>query len=169
MRSRWMAAAAATILAMSAFGAPAGWYAGGQAVDGPTIDALIPASPPAALSQPVSVPRRIDPSSPQALQSVHAAESGSAAAPAAVAAERRGYSILVASFERRDRAERLVEELTTAGFDAQAVERDGGAAHGRLTLVRVKGYTSALDVQRDLQRIRELPGGYGDARIVAQQ
>jgi len=87
----------------------------------------------------------------------------------AVAAERRGYSILVASFESRDRAERLVEELTSAGFTAKAVARDGGAAHGPLTLVRVSGYTSALDVQRDLQRIRELPGGYGDARIVEQK
>ena len=47
--------------------------------------------------------------------------------------------------------------------------RDGGAAHGRLTLVRVSGYTAAADVQRDLQRIREMPGGYGDARIVGQQ
>jgi cell division septation protein DedD len=76
------------------------------------------------------------------------------------------YSILVASFESRQRAERLVEELTNAGYGAQAVERDGGAAHGRLTQVKVSGYTSAIDVQRDLQRIRELPGGYSDARIV---
>jgi general secretion pathway protein A len=169
MGRRWMAGAAATILAMSAFGGTAGWYAGAQAVDGPTIEALIPAGPPFALSQPVSVPRRVDPTSPQALESAQPGGSSSAAASAAVGAERRGYSILVASFESRDRAERLVEELTSAGFDAKAVERDGGAAHGRLTLVRVSGYTSAADVQRDLQRIRELPGGYGDARIVGQQ
>jgi len=168
-RFRWLVGAAAAILALAAFGAPARWYAEGQAVDGPTIDALIPAAPPVALSEPVSGPRRVEPSSSQALQSVQSAESRSAAASVPVAAERRGYSILVASFQNRDRAERLIEELTSAGFDAKAVERDGGAAHGRLTLVRVSGYTSALDVQRDLQRIRELPGGYGDARIVEQK
>jgi hypothetical protein len=33
--------------------------------------------------------------------------------------------------------------------------------------VTIGGYTSAIDVQRDLQRIRELPG-YADARIVEQ-
>ena len=168
-RFRWLVGAAAALLALSAFGAPARWYAEGQAVDGPTIDALIPAAPPVALSEPVSGPRRVEPSSSQALQSVQSAESRSAAASVPVAAERRGYSILVASFQNRDRAERLIEELTSAGFDAKAVERDGGAAHGRLTLVRVSGYTSPLDVQRDLQRIRELPGGYGDARIVEQK
>jgi hypothetical protein len=32
--------------------------------------------------------------------------------------------------------------------------------------VNVGGYTSAIEVQRDFQRIRELPGGYTDARIV---
>jgi hypothetical protein len=37
-----------------------------------------------------------------------------------------------------------------------------------LVQVNVEGYTSVIDVQRDLQRIRELPGGYGDARIVEQ-
>jgi hypothetical protein len=48
------------------------------------------------------------------------------------------------------------------------VQRTGGAVNGRFTLVRVGGYASVADVQRDLQRIRELPGGYGDARIVEQ-
>jgi hypothetical protein len=47
------------------------------------------------------------------------------------------------------------------------VELSGGPT-GRLVLVKISGYTSAIDVQRDLQRIRELPGGYGDARIVGQ-
>jgi cell division septation protein DedD len=77
-----------------------------------------------------------------------------------------GFSILVASFENRERAERLVEELTNAGYGAHAVELDSGATHGPLTQVKVSGYTSAIDVQRDLQRIHELPGGYRDARIV---
>jgi cell division septation protein DedD len=76
------------------------------------------------------------------------------------------YSILVASFENRQRAERLVEELTNAGYGARAVERDAGPIHGRLTQVKVSGYTSAIDVQRDLERIRELPGRYSDARVM---
>jgi cell division septation protein DedD len=87
------------------------------------------------------------------------------AASAPVALERHGYSILVASFASGERARRLVEELTTAGFAANAVERNSGAAPGRFTLVRVDGYTSVAEVQRDLQRIRAMPGGYGDARI----
>ena len=73
----------------------------------------------------------------------------------------------MASFQSRDRAERLVEELVNAGYGARTVERDGGPT-GRLVQVVISGYTSAIDVQRDLQRIRELPGGYGDARIVGQ-
>ena len=77
-----------------------------------------------------------------------------------------GYSIIVASFQNRDRAERLVEELINAGYGARTVERDWRADAGRLVQVTISGYTSAIDVQRDLQRIRELPGGYGDARIV---
>jgi hypothetical protein len=46
------------------------------------------------------------------------------------------------------------------------VEIDGGAARGRFVQVRIGGYTSGADVQRALQQIRELPGGYGDARII---
>jgi cell division septation protein DedD len=97
---------------------------------------------------------------------VPAAEAEGAVGASVASTQPHGYSILVASFENRQRAERLVEELTNAGYGAHAVERDGGAAYGRLTQVKVSGYTSAIDVQRDLQRIRELPGGYSDARIV---
>ena len=78
------------------------------------------------------------------------------------------YSIQVASFETRERAERVVEELTNAGFGARAVERTAGATGGRLALVEVSGYTSAAAIQRDLELIRQLPGGYADARIVQQ-
>jgi hypothetical protein len=35
-------------------------------------------------------------------------------------------------------------------------------------LVQISGYASAIDVQRDLQRVRALPGGYSDARVVEQ-
>jgi general secretion pathway protein A len=82
-----------------------------------------------------------------------------------VPAQRGNYSILVASFENRARALRLVAELTAAGYPARAVDRDGG----RLVQVDVPGYSSMIEVDRDLQRIRELPGGYGDARIVERQ
>jgi hypothetical protein len=81
----------------------------------------------------------------------------------------QGGSRPVAGHESPERAARLVEELTTAGFDPQAVERAGGVAYGRFTLVRIGGYTSMPDVERDLRRIRELPGGYSDARIVERQ
>ena len=76
---------------------------------------------------------------------------------------------MVASFTSQARAERLVEELTNAGYRAQAVERDWGPPRGRLLQVNVGGYTSAIEVQRDLQQIRELPGGYRDARIVERE
>jgi hypothetical protein len=56
--------------------------------------------------------------------------------------------------------------LTSAGYRARAVERDWGPPRGRLVQVNVGDYASALDVQRDLEHIRELPGGYRDARII---
>ena len=79
------------------------------------------------------------------------------------------YAIQVASFSTRARADRLVEELTSAGYRAQAVEKDWGLPRGRLVHVSVGAYTSVIDVQRDLQRIRELPGGFADARIVGRE
>ena len=48
------------------------------------------------------------------------------------------------------------------------MEREAGPTHGRVALVQVSGYTSAIDVQRDLELIRQLPGGYTDARILVQ-
>jgi cell division septation protein DedD len=79
------------------------------------------------------------------------------------------YTIVVASFESRARAERLVEELTNAGYRARAVERDWGPPRGRLVQVKVGEYASAIEVQRDLQHIRGLPGGYSDARIAERE
>jgi hypothetical protein len=78
-----------------------------------------------------------------------------------------GYAILVASFQQRGSADQLVDELVSAGFGAHAVERTGGPT-GRVVQVQISGYTSAIDVQRDLQRIRERPGRFADARIVEQ-
>jgi len=57
--------------------------------------------------------------------------------------------------------------LTTAGYQARAVERDWGPPRGRLVQVNVGDYGAANDAQRDLEQIRELPGGYRDARIIS--
>jgi cell division septation protein DedD len=170
---RWLAGAAAAFLVVSASVGAVAWYTGAETDEGQAVTVLVPPPPAPKPSEPVVAPPRVEAlpaPAAQATQTVQPAPAGRAAAPAAaVPSARRGYSILVASFENRERAERLVEELTNAGFGAHAVERNGGAAQERFTLVRVTGYTSALDVQRDLQRIRELPGGYSDARVVEQQ
>jgi cell division septation protein DedD len=79
------------------------------------------------------------------------------------------FSILVASFRSRERAEYVVAELNGAGYRARAVEHDWGPPRGRLVHVSVGGYASAIDVERDLRRIRDLPGGYRDAHIVDRQ
>jgi general secretion pathway protein A len=166
-RSRWLAGAAATLLAVTAAGAG---YLRAQAGDELDLAALIPARPAHALPQPAALPPQVD------LSSLPVSRTASSVAPTARAASaaagvpekaRAGYSILVASFQNRDRAERLVLELTDAGYGAHAVERTGGPS-GRLFVVQISGYASALDVQRDLQQIRELPGGYSDARVVEQ-
>ena len=117
---------------------------------------LLPPSPASALPPPE--PRPLD-TEAAAAASVQSGTADAAAAPGR-------FAIVVASFGSRTRADRLVEELTGAGYRAQAVERDGGPERGRLLQVTVGGYLSAIDVQRDLQRIRELPGGYADARII---
>lgn len=168
-RYRWMAGAAGAVLAVSAsIGTPA-WYLRARAVDARELAAMVPPPPAATRSQPVVLPPTVDapflPSLP-----VDGAEPVPAAVPAARTTAPKphsGYSILVASFQNRDRAERLVEELVNAGYGARIVERTGGPT-GRLVQVIISGYTSAIDVQRDLQRIRELPGGYDDAQITEQ-
>jgi cell division septation protein DedD len=106
--------------------------------------------------------------------SARASESRVAAAPATASAgaasnaDAGEFTILVATFSTRERADNAVAELNGAGYHAQATERDWGPPRGRLVLVSVGGYSSALDVERDLQRIRQLPGGYADARIAAR-
>jgi cell division septation protein DedD len=126
------------------------------------VAALIPPRPESRLHEPAGAPADA-PFSPLPVSAASAAGASTTSTP-----ERVGFSILVASFESRERAERLVEELTDAGYGARAVERDGGPGRGRLVQVKVTGYRSTTDVQRDLQRIRELPGGYTDARIIEQ-
>jgi cell division septation protein DedD len=133
------------------------WYARVQALD---REIAIPAPPPGVLTIPqLPLPPTRDPIAAEA------------AAPVVDAPpEHTGeFSIIVASFTNPTRAGSLVDELTKAGFAARAVERDWGPPRGRLIQVNVGGYASPIDVQRDLQRIRELPGGYEDARIVERQ
>jgi general secretion pathway protein A len=170
VQRKWLATAGAAFLAIAACVAAPAWYALARAVDVQDMTALLPPRPAHTLSQPSVAAPQLDEA---VLQSFRAA----AAPPTttAVPSPRRPssmptnfYSILVASFQNRDRAERLVEELVNAGYGARAVERTGGPT-GRLLQVTIGGYTSTFDVQRDLQRIRELPGGYIDARIVEQE
>jgi cell division septation protein DedD len=86
--------------------------------------------------------------------------------PASVRAANDGsYAIQVATFESRDRADRLVAELSSAGFRARAVEFNVGPPLGVVLQIRVDGYQTAQDAERDLARIRELPG-YADAHLL---
>jgi type II secretory pathway predicted ATPase ExeA/cell division septation protein DedD len=179
-RGKWISAA--LLLAAAAALGTAVWYARAQAVDSQELVALMPPPPASTVSQTFVDPPRADPELLRSLQTGSAppaspAAPGRAAVPTpprvppstAVPGTRGAYTILVASFKNPKRAERLIDELTNAGFGAHAVERDGGPERGRFVQVMISGYTSAIDVQRDLQRIRALPGGYTDARIVEHQ
>jgi cell division septation protein DedD len=148
--------------------AAVGWYLRTQTVsatvEAPRLEARpVDVPSPSAVANPLPPPPSTLPVTPTVTEAP-AVEVPAAAVPAPIGS----FAIVVASFTNRARADRLVDELTSAGFRARAVERDWGPPRGLLVQVNVEGYTSALDVQRDLQRIRELPGGYGDARIVEQ-
>ena len=151
-------ASAAAILAAVALGALGGgmWYLTAQAVDSQALSAITPPPPP----RPAVAP-------PIVADAADAEERAASVVPAAAIAGREGanYIIQVASFESRVRAERLVAELSTAGFRARDVEFDFGPPRGRLVQVIVGGYSSAIAVERDLQRIRSIPG-YSDARLL---
>jgi cell division septation protein DedD len=165
-RSTWAAAAIAFLVAASACLAGLAWFA--PAIDAEVMAPPLP-SPPALVSQPGMTIPLVTPSLLDAVPSGDALAATPVPRAAAVSGEEGAFTIVVASFESRDRAARLVEELTNAGYRARAVERDGGPSRGRLVQVNVGAYASAIDVQRDLQQIRELPGGYSDARIVARR
>jgi type II secretory pathway predicted ATPase ExeA len=164
-RRTWLAATIGVFLAVSAFLGCLAWYARTQRVDARVVAALLP--PPPAPTFPRAVVKPPVPEDPARPGSSQANDAVPASIPGA--AEHGGYTILVASFESRDRAARLVEELSNAGYRARTVESDRGPSRGRLVQVNVGGYTSAIEVQRDLQHIRELPGGYSDARIVERE
>jgi len=97
-------------------------------------------------------PRRGSASSASSPNSVRQANDGS-------------YAIQVATFESRERADRLVEELAQAGFRARAVEFNLGAPRGIVLQVRIDGYSNVQDAEHDLARIHELPG-YADAHLL---
>ena len=67
------------------------------------------------------------------------------------------YAIQVASFTSRNRADRLVSELSKAGYQARAVEFNLGPPRGLVLQIRIDGYESAEGAARDLARIRESP------------
>jgi cell division septation protein DedD len=164
----WAVGVAASLLAFALSGGAVLWYLQTQTVDAHVDAPLLPPSP-LAVAAPIETPLA---ASTAEIESTPSPEQHAVAAPAVPApapaddAPRGAYAILVASFSTRARADRLVEELTSAGYRAQAVEKDWGQPRGRLVHVSVGSYSSATDVQRDLQRIRELPGGFTDARVV---
>jgi len=163
-RRQLVAVALASMLIVAAsIGVPA-WYRRTHTVVDDTVVAV--AQPPVA-SPPSSQPN--DPPPRTELADKASSPKADAAATSATAADAGQYTIVVASFTNPARAQRLVEELTYAGYRARVVEHDWGPPRGRLLQVNVGGYTSAAEVQRDLQEIRELPGGYQDARIVERQ
>ena len=155
---RWAPVAASLVLAIvAAVGVPA-WYRHVQTVNNDIVPMPQLPDPPHIVLAPWRP--SVEPAEPEALQS------DGTGSPSGTAAADGAYTIVVASFTSATRAQQLVDELTNAGYRAHAVERDWGPPRGRLVQVNVGGYTSATDVARDLQQIRELPGGYQDARIV---
>jgi general secretion pathway protein A len=155
---RWAAVAASLVVAIvAAVGVPA-WYRHVQTVSNDVVPMPQPPDPPHIMLAPFRP--SVEPADPDPVQT------DGTGSPAAAMPEAGAYTIVVASFTSATRAQQLVDELTTAGYRAHAVERDWGPPRGRLVQVNVGDYASPTDVARDLQQIRQLPGGYGDARIV---
>jgi general secretion pathway protein A len=100
-----------------------------------------------------------------AVKTIASEIASSTSPPSTVRANDGSYAIQVASFTSRNRAERLVTELTKAGFRARAVEFNMGPPRGLVLQIRIDGYESAQGAARDLTRIRELPG-YEDALLL---
>jgi len=161
-RRQWtVVATAASLGVILSAGVPA-WYLRAHTED----DVLLAAPPlsPPLFSAPSVMPHYAHPPDQPASEPDAAAQ-----ASAEPAAEESNYTIVVASLTDSERAQRVVDELTTAGYRARAVEHDWGPLIGRWLQVNVGGYASVIEVQRDLQQIRELPGGYRDARIVQRE
>ena len=150
----WLRAAAGLFVAAAVLTGGGWWYVIAQRIDTAQLAAMLPAAP-----QREPMPPKLAPAP---------APDAPATPDAPAPAPRADYLIQVALFSNRQRAEQVVVELNNAGFRAREVERDFGPRRGRLTQVIVGGYDSALEVERDLRRIRELPG-YGDAYLLVRQ
>jgi general secretion pathway protein A len=161
-RRQWAAVAFVSMfIVLASVGVPA-WYVMAQRADPTVANTPQPPLPPRMFSAAAG-----EPNTPPAEE----AASSAAATPASasMSIQEGNYTIVVASLTNPERARRLVEQLTAAGYRASAVEHDWGPPRGRLLQVNVGGYASAIEVQRDLEQIRGLPGGYRDARIVERQ
>jgi len=77
------------------------------------------------------------------------AEATAAAIVEPPAVQLLGYSIQVGAFSRQDNAERLAQQLSDAGCDAQAVETDAG-----LYRVRFGDYPSAATARAEAERLQ---------------
>ena len=132
-------------------------------------DADVSAVPQPPRASAALVPPSVTSAASEAADQMSSTADAVRSARTATASEYRNYTIVVASFTNSDRAQRLVGALTTAGYRARVVDHDWGPPRGRLLQVNVGGYASATDGQRDLEQIRQFPGGYRDARIVVPQ
>ena len=74
------------------------------------------------------------------------------------------FSIDVAMFDSAGRADRLVEQLTAAGYRARRTVLDAGD-RGQLHEVLVGSYPTRSAAEADATRLRSLPG-YEDAKVV---
>jgi general secretion pathway protein A len=157
----WPAVALASFLAVGASLAGSMWYLRAHTVDSDPVGAMLPPLPARTFLEHDVTPLIMGDAAVSDLSPVDRVPP----APSGVPGEGDDYVIQVASFESRARAQRLVEELTSAGYRASEDELDLGPPRGRLVRVIVGGYSSALEVERDLQRIRDLPG-YSDARVI---
>ena len=73
------------------------------------------------------------------------------------------FVIQVATFETMSRAERLVERLTSVGYQARAMERYMGE-QGRIVEVLIGDFRTADEAKSDLSVIRSVHG-FVDARV----
>jgi type II secretory pathway predicted ATPase ExeA len=127
-----------------------------QAVD---VEALsLPARPQWTTTAP-------PPASPWLVRPGHASASSTSSPTSVRQANDGSYAIQVATFESRERADRLVIELARAGFRARSVEFNLGPPRGIVLQIRIVGYATEQEAERDLVRIQELPG-YADAHLL---
>jgi cell division septation protein DedD len=155
-----MLAGAALVVALVSMAATGVWLF--QAVADAAGDPGLPTLPASPLSRPAPVLRT---PTPVAVPAVTADRRAVPDAPpedvAALETETVApYVIQVASFQTRDRADQLLDELSRAGYRAYLVETE----QSRIVQVLAGWYSTREHAQSDLARIRAMPG-YADARI----